>query len=916
MLPPKCYYPGRARSLSELAGTMEDFFRSSWDKALQRGIDGYNLADSIVDEDAELKWIESTGGVPRLSRALTIPILSRTSSPSIRRKGASGTTGAYRGLELVVDASDATYGRVCVLDKDYLTSQLISMVPDDPASVTNPGGTLLTPLGSLTLNTGGAFNQILQRNSVTQLTLDGTNLVSNDRHLISTTTNTADIGTSTVGWREIFARTIDTDGANNLVLQRNNVTGLTLTLSSLTLPLETDIRPSADSTAAINIANAAGTDFAIFDTTNSRLRVGAGGPPSTTLDVRGDITILSGSDIRPTANATNAINIANAAGTDFVSFDTTSNRVGIGISTPGTTLDVRGDITILSGSDIRPTTNATNAINIANAAGTDFVSFDTTNNRVGIGISAPGFPLHISSTETNLFVCVNFSDIAANGSQFFLRRARGTASAPLGTVDGDRLAFYGAQGHTGSTFNTASALSVEADGAPTAAFVPGRMVFRTSTTTATDVERMRITSAGRVGIGTGVPGTTLDVRGDITILSGSDIRPTANATNAINIANAAGTDFVSFDTTNSRVGIGTSTPERTLVVAGASPAVILLRDNGGAVDNKNWYFDAEAVAGVSFLFHGSINDAVNSGFNYIRITRSGITTTEIATSAPTVIGGTGTGLNALSGTGRALTINNGTSTGDILECQDNGVRVFEIADGGNITVLSGIDIRPTANATNAINIANAAGTDFVSFDTTNSRVGISTSTPTNTLSLGGAAARKLWMERNTDSIAGNNFTIEAGGASSLGTNLSGGSLLLSSGIATGSGSSVIDFYTVTAGVSGTADVSPTIKMRLAGSGQLSWSTGLGASVQHILGPSDQNFKIASPTSRTIRIESSSDITLIPTGGGLVDFNNSTVSLGASAAALGNVPTGVATAQNAWLSVKLAGTTVYIPVWAV
>ena len=85
----------------------------------------------------------------------------------------------------------------------------------------------------MTLDTGGAFNQIFKRNDVTQLTLDGTNVVSNDRHLIATTTNTADIGTSSIGWKELYIRTIDTDGANNLVLQRNNVTQLTFDGTSI-----------------------------------------------------------------------------------------------------------------------------------------------------------------------------------------------------------------------------------------------------------------------------------------------------------------------------------------------------------------------------------------------------------------------------------------------------------------------------------------------------------------------------------------------------------------------------------------------------------------------------------------------------------------------------------------------------------
>lgn len=74
---------------------------------------------------------------------------------------------------MFVDASDSTYGSLCIGDKDYLSQQLLRLIPDDPASVSNPGGTFKTPYGAMTLDTGGAFDTVLKRNSVTHLTLDG-----------------------------------------------------------------------------------------------------------------------------------------------------------------------------------------------------------------------------------------------------------------------------------------------------------------------------------------------------------------------------------------------------------------------------------------------------------------------------------------------------------------------------------------------------------------------------------------------------------------------------------------------------------------------------------------------------------------------------------------------------------------------
>jgi len=93
------------------------------------------------------------------------------------------------------------------------------------------------------------------------------------------------------------------------------------------------------------------------------------------------------------------------------------------------------------------------------------------------------------------------------------------------------------------------------------------------------------------------------------------------------------------------------------------------------------------------------------------------------------------------------------------------------------------------------------------------------------LALGGGAARTIEMERNaTANSAGNNLTILAGGATSAATNKNGGNLILSSGIATGTGSSNIMFNTATPGTAGTSNVTPSTKMILLGNGNIGIGT--------------------------------------------------------------------------------------------
>lgn len=65
-------------------------------------------------------------------------------------------------------------------------------------------------------------------------------------------------------------------------------------------------------------------------------------------------------------------------------------------------------------------------------------------------------------------------------------------------------------------------------------------------------------TAGNVGIGTTAPATKLHVVGAATITEG--IRPASDSTTALQLQTAAGANVLNVDTTNGRVGIGTTSP--------------------------------------------------------------------------------------------------------------------------------------------------------------------------------------------------------------------------------------------------------------------------------------------------------------------------------------------------------------------
>ena len=356
-------------------------------------------------------------------------------------------------------------------------------------------------------------------------------------------------------------------------------------------------------------------------------------------------------------------------------------------------------------------------------------------------------------------VAIFQSNTDAHGGVLAFVKSRGTAGSRAIVTNGDSLGIIDWQGYATASLNiTAAAIEAKAEGTVNATAVPGILTFSTNTGTVL-TERMRIDSAGNIGIGkTAAIGVKLDVLGAVT--ASGEITGNSLKIGAVTISNAGAISGISGLTLDASTNFGTAgeLSGGTLKInnafsvgtTGAVTGVTTLAASGRVscvgLTSTGGIVAGGAVTGVTTL---GASGAVSCG---------GLTST-----GGIVAGGAVTGVTTLAASA-AVTCGSLTSNGGIVA--GGAVSgVTTLAVGGAVT---GVTTLAVSGAVTGVTTLAASGAVTCGSLTSNGAIvaggavtGVTTLTASGAVSCGGS----LTINRNTGADEGGQIDLVGGSGS-------------------------------------------------------------------------------------------------------------------------------------------------------
>jgi serine protease len=156
----------------------------------------------------------------------------------------------------------------------------------------------------------------------------------------------------------------------------------------------------------------------------------------------------------------------------------------------------------------------------------------TAGGNVGFGTSNPLSPLHVVGTQITAYrgLTVAQQNDGPQAAIVVYMKSRGTQASPTAVQTGDNILAFQANPYDGVAWGDTTftgSISFMVDGPVSPSTVPTAFIVGTGTNYSNKAERMRITSAGNVGIGTPTPAQALEVNGTAKVDGAFRINTTA-----------------------------------------------------------------------------------------------------------------------------------------------------------------------------------------------------------------------------------------------------------------------------------------------------------------------------------------------------------------------------------------------------
>ena len=141
---------------------------------------------------------------------------------------------------------------------------------------------------------------------------------------------------------------------------------------------------------------------------------------------------------------------------------------------------VDGDLIVTGNLFVEPDSNSAESVAFRNAAGTNILTVNSTNKRVGIGENTPAAQLEVMSDSTATTIA-KLSQFAADADapDLVFYKARGTHTSPSATVSGDFLGSINFKGFNSSAEKTHAQIFGQSFGTISNTSNPGKLFIRT-----------------------------------------------------------------------------------------------------------------------------------------------------------------------------------------------------------------------------------------------------------------------------------------------------------------------------------------------------------------------------------------------------------------------------------------------------